>query len=410
MKTYTVGVFFGTLLHENMGCNALNYSFMQCCTEVGHRLNADFKFVFFWDIPSSFKHEDLPHELLKYDMDFVKVPESYFRLFVKGLLYDKMKSYKDFFNMVKKCDFFVDTCGGDSFSDIYGSYTLRYIGKNHKLACKYNKPVILLPQTIGPFSTKEGKTRASLMMNNAKHVFVRDLISNEIAQKFIPTDKITQTIDMAFFMDFAPCKHPEESSPKRIGVSPSALLWNGGYTANNQFGLQEDYKVTIRSIIEHLLSCHYKVVLLGHVLYGTASKPREDDYWLCKRLQNTYQECEIAPYFYTPMEAKSFISSLDGLMSSRMHCCIGAYSSGVPIFTIGYSRKFNGLFEETLKYPYGSDLRKFNKQETIERLDIYLNELDNIKADMPKRLEYIEEEKEKFISALTNVIKSCLAK
>ena len=53
MKKYTIGVFFGTLLHENMGCNALNYSFMQCCTEVGIRIGVSFKYVFYWDIRKS---------------------------------------------------------------------------------------------------------------------------------------------------------------------------------------------------------------------------------------------------------------------------------------------------------------------------------------------------------------------
>jgi len=37
-----------------------------------------------------------------------------------------------------------------------------------------------------------------------------------------------------------------------------------------------------------------------------------------------------------------------------MHACIGAYSAGVPVVPVAYSRKFNGLFG-TLNYPYFVD-------------------------------------------------------
>lgn len=410
MKKYTIGVFFGTLLHENMGCNALNYSFMQCCTEVGIRIGVSFKYVFYWDIPSSFKKDDLPVELQNYDIEFQKVPDSYLRLLLKGLLKDKMHSYNEFFYSIKKCDFFVDTCGGDSFSDIYGLYTLKYIYKNHALAKKYKKDTILLPQTIGPFSTNEGVKRAAEMLKNSTHIFVRDILSKDVASKYISDDKITQTIDMAFYMDYMPTEKLNTSDNIYIGLSPSALLWNGGYTANNQFGLKEDYKTTIYKIIEYLNDKNYQIVLLGHVLYGTASKPREDDYWLCKRLQRKYPFCKMAPFFYTPMEAKSFISSLDGLMSSRMHCCIGAYSSGVPVFTLGYSRKFNGLFEETLNYPYGTDLRKDSMLEIMNKVDKFLSSLDAITTQMPDRNRFVKEQKEKFIQTLTHTIELCIKK
>lgn len=406
MRNIRVGIFFGTILHQNMGCNALNYSFIQLCEEIGKQKDWHFQYILYWDIPASFNNDNLPRELSGYDISFMKIPESYLRLWLKGILKDKMHDYNQFYQSIKSCDFFVDTCGGDSFSDIYGSYTLKYIGKNHALANKFKKPIILLPQTIGPFHTKEGEKRGDWMMRNATHVFVRDSISHKVAQRHISCEKITETIDMAFYMDFTAMS--KNVNGTTIGVSPSALLWNGGYTGSNQFGLKSDYRKTICRIIEHLQEEECRVVLLAHVLYGTASQPREDDYWLCKKLQYQYPKCELAPFFYTPMEAKGFISSLDGLMSSRMHCCIGAYSSGVPVFTLGYSRKFNGLFEETLKYPYGADLREDDMEETLKHLDKYLADLNYIKAGMPNRLQRIKVEKEMFIQRLTTVFQACI--
>lgn len=410
MRNIRIGIFFGTVLHQNMGCNALNYSFIQLCEELGKRQNWHFQYTLYWDIPASFNNGHLPMELSGYDISFMKVPESYLRLWLKGILKDKMHDYNQFYQSIQSCDIFVDTCGGDSFSDIYGSYTLRYISKNHALAHKFKKPIILLPQTIGPFNTAEGEKKARSMMEQAVMCYVRDDISEKVATKYIPHNKIFKTIDMAFHMSYPTCGSQILSDKKRIGVSPSALLWNGGYTGTNQFGLKSDYKSVIREIIEYLRQENYQVVFLAHVLYGTASQPREDDYWLCKQLQYEYPDTELAPFFYTPTEAKSFISALDGLMSSRMHCCIGAYSSGVPVFTLGYSRKFNGLFIDTLKYLYGSDLRDDEIKTVIKKLHDFLSDLSEIKEEMPLRLKRVKDERERFVQSLIQTFNRCIIK
>jgi hypothetical protein len=55
--------------------------------------------------------------------------------------------------------------------------------------------------------------------------------------------------------------------------------------------------------------------LVPHVLHGPYYHV-EDDYGVCKRLQQAYPFCIMAPFFYTPVEAKSFISGLDLLVGS----------------------------------------------------------------------------------------------
>ena len=45
-----------------------------------------------------------------------------------------------------------------------------------------------------------------------------------------------------------------------------------------------------------------------------------------------------------PSAAKSYIATMDFFCGSRMHACIAAVSSGVPVVPIAYSRKFAGVF------------------------------------------------------------------
>ena len=70
----------------------------------------------------------------------------------------------------------------------------------------------------------------------------------------------------------------------------------------------------------------------------------EDDLTANKTLAEEFPGVIVAPRFEGPSEAKSYISGLDFFCGSRMHACIAAFSSGVPVLPIAYSRKFAGVF------------------------------------------------------------------
>mgnify|MGYP001402473369 CR=1 FL=1 len=48
----------------------------------------------------------------------------------------------------------LDISGGDSFTDLYGPWRFRAILAPKQIAIRARKPLIMLPQTIGPFESK----------------------------------------------------------------------------------------------------------------------------------------------------------------------------------------------------------------------------------------------------------------
>ena len=70
----------------------------------------------------------------------------------------------------------------------------------------------------------------------------------------------------------------------------------------------------------------------------------EDDYAASVKLAEAFPGAIVAPAFTSPSEAKSYIAGMDFFMGARMHACIAAFSSGVPVVPMAYSRKFAGLF------------------------------------------------------------------
>jgi polysaccharide pyruvyl transferase WcaK-like protein len=266
---------------------------------------------------------------------------------------------------------------------------------------KLRKPLVFLPQTIGPFYTNNAKKIASMSLDYAKYIFVRDPISNEKASEITNKNKISQSIDMAFFMEYD-YKFSNKSENK-VGINPSGLLWNGGYSGNNQFGIKSDYDKTIYSVIELLLETKYEVHLVPHVLHGPGYIV-EDDYKICKHINKKYSNCKIAPFFYTPVEAKNYISSLDLLIGSRLHCCIAAFSSGVPILPLAYSRKFKGLFEKELHYQFVAELKKESSEDILFILHSLIADLPTIKQKMTKTLEKVNNYHSKLISELKDIL------
>ena len=59
---------------------------------------------------------------------------------------------------------------------------------------------------------------------------------------------------------------------------------------------------------------------------------------------------------------------MDFFMGARMHSTIAAFSSEVPVFPMAYSRKFNGLFADTLQYPYMADMKTQSNAEILANI------------------------------------------
>lgn len=397
MDSLRIGFLTTNLNAGNMGCNALSYSALRLFESVSDPLGITFSYFLFGEFSSDIM--GLYPKLAKAHIQVVP-PRATLRSKMKALLARQPVSIKHFSEIFSSCEILFEIAGGDSFSDMYGIERLQREHCFHRKAQKNRVPLIFAPQTIGPFRSEKAKRIAADSLSYATRVFVRDPLSFEETAKYANRDKISQTIDMAFFMDYE--KRERASKRLQVGINPSGLLWNGGYTGGNQFGLQCDYRELLSRLIDLLERRDVEVVLVPHVLRGPTYYG-EDDYIVCLWLKQKHPLCTLAPFFYTPTEAKSYISGLDLLIGSRMHCCIAAYSSGVPIYPLAYSRKFRGLFKDELKYPYGAELVDSDADTIVSGLQDVLTGIPAIQAEMPGRLETVASYKKSFLIDLRHV-------
>jgi colanic acid/amylovoran biosynthesis protein len=240
-------------------------------------------------------------------------------------------------------DCILDIGAGDSFADIYAPKRFAFVWLTKMIALARRKPLLLSPQTIGPFTRFPYRALARLAVVRAVAVMARDRMSLDALSELAPSARGALSTDVAFTLPYEDQSERRGGERVRVGVNVSGLLFNEAESGRNRFGLEVNYVDLTRRFIQGLVARpEIEVHLIAHVV--STEGGWEDDGTVIDRLAREFPSAIRAPNFPGPCEAKSYISSLDLLVGGRMHACIAAFSSGVPVVPIAYSRKFGGLF------------------------------------------------------------------
>lgn len=259
----------------------------------------------------------------------------------------------------RQCSFLMDIGEGDSFTDVYGwrRYLKQVASKG--LALRSGRPLILAPQTIGPFGRGRRAAPAWLLRRAAK-VFARDAESEAFVRRIAPSAPVDLTTDVAFLLPWDRAEVPADG-PVRIGLNVSGLLYR-----ERNFGLSVPYAALVDALIEGWSQdpgC--EIHLVAHVLAPPGDM--DQDQAVCTALSERFPGVRCAPPFTDPRAAKSWIAGLDFFVGARMHACIAAFSAGVPLVPLAYTRKATGLFR-SLGYDAVADLRTGSLDEALDRV------------------------------------------
>lgn len=299
-------------------------------------------------------------------------------------------------------DIMLDISAGDSFTDIYPAKRFAYMFATKALPILLGKPLVLSPQTIGPFSRQPYLALAAWVCRKAAAVFARDPLSMAAARQLAPGCQPRQVIDVAFALPFTRPMLP--SGPVRVGINVSGLLMNGGYAGSNEYGLGFDYPALTHGLIQAFLAMPgVEVHLVPHVI--APHMPGDDDAAACDALRAQYPALHRAADFASASAAKSFISGLDFMIGARMHATIAAYSAGVPVVPISYSRKFEGLYAG-LNYPW---LVNANGMTTTAAHDLIMQAFarrDELRTDIARGNDVVATGLEDYVAALTTLFRT----
>lgn len=289
---------------------------------------------------------------------------------------------------VRSSDAVLDVSGGDSFTDLYGASRFNDITVPKKLALTVGTPLVLLPQTYGPFASRRNEQVARDLIANSALAYARDRESYERLQLILghrfDTKRHRLGVDLAFGLR-ARQPHDLEPDLRRaiyergtrplIGLNVSGLLANRPAAASNRFALVGDYRKLIVALVTRLLdSTDAQILLVPHVHAPTGHY--ESDLDACRELlQSLPERCQsevrerltlvTAPY--DASELKWLIGQTEWFCGTRMHSTIAALSSGVAACALAYSLKTKGVFDSCGVGEAVVDLRRISADAAAER-------------------------------------------
>ena len=332
-------VLSGAVLNsDNLGCVALTYSAVRMLNEVAERLGTDFSYTIL-----ELSYDKVNCERSRCLMcDRLGIPASSVEVTPMGSSMSAKAKVRHFFenrimhNRVADALALFDLTAGDSFSVIYGMERLERYAEPMVYSVGCGTPLILGPQTFGPFRSDEGRALAKRVFGGAALAVARDELSAQCFEEVCGNAASVST-DLAFGLPFdaEALKLPRTDAP-RVALNASGLLYDDSLENTvKAFELRVDYRAFVHRVIEGLLDNGCEVHLVPHVGADIAVN---------RVLSERYPSVIAHALADTPVDAKNLICQMDLLIGSRMHATIAALSSGTAVVPVAYSRKFEGLF------------------------------------------------------------------
>jgi polysaccharide pyruvyl transferase WcaK-like protein len=287
-------------------------------------------------------------------------------------------------------DVVLDVSGGDSFSDLYGQRRFELVAVPMELALAQGKPLVLLPQTYGPFANASNQQRARSIIRQAALAIARDADSYERLQALTDDEedgrrplgardepRYVSGVDLAFGLEsrdpppevIAGLPTGEARAPV-IGLNISGLVYNDPLSSE-RFGFRASYRDVVHQLLDRLLAgSPASVVLVPHVV--TPPDNIESDPRACATVASAFpayrDRLTVAPTLTDPSEVKGLISRFDWFCGTRMHATIAALSTGVPTASIAYSGKAAGVFDTCDQAEHVADLRGSTTERIVDQV------------------------------------------
>lgn len=298
----------------------------------------------------------------------------------------------------------LDISQGDSFTDMYGRRRFAVVTLPKLIALQQQRPLILLPQTYGPFDSPRCQHIARRIVRKAAAAWARDERSfsslRELLGNTFDPNRHHSGVDVAFTL---PVIKPRRSLPEKIvfwlssdrprptiGFNVSGLIFNNPDAAISRYGFRADYrKVVTRFIRRVLQQTNLNVLLIPHVLAAEGhyeSDPDANRAVFEELVDIANDRLVVVPPDYDHSEMKWIISRCDWFCGTRMHSAIAGLSTGVPTAAIAYSLKTQGVFETCGQGDHVVDPRSLSTEDVVANLFSSFQRYKKTKDDLARHL------------------------
>jgi polysaccharide pyruvyl transferase WcaK-like protein len=278
-------------------------------------------------------------------------------------------------NILENADQMIDISGYALSSQRGYVSSLNYM-YNLMVAKKYKIPVVLFPQSFGPFNYQESEKKVLIplmeeYLSYPEKIYVRESDGLEHLKAFNLTN-VQQTFDSVLQ---GPKEFKNENIYKTeasentilntdvklpaIAIVPNVKIMKHG----NEGQIHQYYKVLIDSILE----TGKNVYLLRHSY---------EDLEINKTIKKNYKDDQRVILLEDDLnciQIDKLLSKFDFIIASRYHAIIHAYKNGVPAFVFGWAIKYQELLSAFSQERYMFDVRKdIDEKAILDTIDYML--------------------------------------
>jgi colanic acid/amylovoran biosynthesis protein len=243
----------------------------------------------------------------------------------------------------------------------------------------FKKPVVIFPNSVGPFRTWIGRLLARIVFNNTDVLLVRESTSLNIIKSLQVKVRTILTTDIVILFKGSIQNSPEKLPKPVIGVSA------GVYSYSLQKNELENYMVAHAKALDYMIDNYgVNVVFLPHYVTGL----KNDDYDLSKVILQQMKNKSRASMICveTADEYKSLEDQLDMIVSSKMHPAVIAASSGVPAVCLVYDHKQTGFFQQLGFLNHCLDINNFSYNDLISKMEYVWIHRQEIRGSLSEKI------------------------
>ena len=276
---------------------------------------------------------DLGYRTIDYPLKHVADEQSFGAFLNYGGLIKLLK--KKFRGELKlnKIDAVLDI-SGFAFSDQWGSRLVENVNSLIKFFKKRGVKYIFLPQAFGPFTGAEIRAEMKEVLNTADLILARDKVSFEMLKSISNGDTIQQYPDITIGLK---SKSNYLEAEQYCCIVPNERMVDQG----KEYWAEGKYIGYLKSAIQTLVEKEHTVYILLHDK-GTG------DVNLVNFLKESFKDTDLVKVRAEedPMKLKAFLGGARLVVGSRFHALVSALSQNVPSLALGWSHKYDMLFEE----------------------------------------------------------------
>ncbi|MGC8861294.1 MAG: polysaccharide pyruvyl transferase family protein [Armatimonadota bacterium] len=304
---------------------------------------------------------------------------------------------------------------GGGFIHAYGGLTAPYLMWYQlfyiKLAHRLRKPVLVLPNSFGPFLGLGVKRQVKKALGSCAFVCARESVSAKALSELLGRE-VPMFPDLGYFLRAADdeigleiCRrHRVPVGHKRcVGFTVRPYRFPGSRDAAR---LYDRYLEALAALVKHVESLGFHPVFVTQVRGPSAHE--NDSLAICdltKRLNGI--EYSWVDYQGTCRELKAVYGRMDYLVGTRFHSVVFAQGLGIPSMAIAYGgNKANGIMGDMGLADYVVPIDKVTEEQLCNMFDSLIEKSDEIRRKLADWLAKARTERDRLVETLQRAVAS----